>query len=162
MRYLAFACCCAAVLGACSKSDSKSAVDTTTAPAPAPAAAPAPAPAATLSFDDLKGKWSMHTMNEAGDTTLVTYVMNATGTASGWTLNFPKRAPVAAKVAVSGDSLVIDAGPYPSVLRKGVSVTTRNVSRLQDGRLVGTTVAHYDTKGADSVRQLRSEGTRAP
>ena len=53
-----------------------------------------------------------------------------------------------------------DAGPYESVLRKGVKVTTHSVFRLQDGKLVGTTVAHYAIKGADSVRNLRSEGTR--
>jgi len=46
------------------------------------------------------------------------------------------------------------------VLRKGVKVTTHSVFRLQDGKLVGTTVARYTTKGADSVRNLRSEGTR--
>ena len=164
MRRFAFTCCCAAVLGACGKSESKSTADTATvaAPTPAPAEAPAPAPAATLSLGDLKGKWNMRTTNAAGDSTLVTYVMSATGSTSGWTLNFPKRPPVAATVAVSGDSLVIDAGPYPSVLRKGVKVTTHGVSRLQDGKLVGTTVAHYETTGPDSVRQLRIEGTRAP
>ena len=53
------------------------------------------------------------------------------------------------------------AGPYESVLRKGVQVKTTTVFRLQDGKLVGTTVAHYTTKGADSVRNLRAEGTRA-
>ena len=59
-----------------------------------------------------------------------------------------------------GDSIVADASPYESVLQKGVKVTTHSVFRLQDGKLVGTTVAHYATKGADSVRNLRSEGTR--
>jgi hypothetical protein len=34
--------------------------------------------------------------------------------------------------------------------------------RLQDGKIVGTTTAHYDTKGADSVLQLRGSGTRIP
>jgi hypothetical protein len=55
---------------------------------------------------------------------------------------------------------VADAGPYESVLRKRLKVTTHSVFRLQEGKLVGTTAAHYTTKGADSVRNLRSEGTR--
>jgi hypothetical protein len=36
-------------------------------------------------------------------------------------------------VAVAGDSIVTDAGPYQSFVRKGVRVTTRTVSRLQSG-----------------------------
>jgi hypothetical protein len=78
-------------------------------------------------------------------------------------LNFPKRKPVPMHVvAVAGDSIVTEAGPFESVLRKGIKVTTNSVLRLQDGKLVGTTIAHYATSGADSVRNLRMEGTRAP
>jgi hypothetical protein len=36
------------------------------------------------------------------------------------------------------------------------------VLRLQDGKLVGTTIAHYATKGPDTLRNLRTEGTRKP
>ena len=64
-------------------------------------------------------------------------------------------------VAVAGDSIVTEAGPFESALRKGVQVSVQNVTRLQDGKMVGTTIAHYATKGADSVRNLRFEGTRA-
>jgi hypothetical protein len=64
-------------------------------------------------------------------------------------------------VAVAGDSIVTKAGPFESVLRKGVKVTVQSVNRLQDGKLVGTTIAHYATSGPDSVRNLRFEGTRA-
>jgi hypothetical protein len=34
--------------------------------------------------------------------------------------------------------------------------------RLQDGKLVGITVARYATSAPDSVVRLRIEGTRAP
>jgi hypothetical protein len=101
-------------------------------------------------------------MNAAGDSTLVAFVLNATSTTAGWTITFPKRAPISERVVVAGDSIIMDAGPYPSVLRKHVMVTTHTVSRLQDGKLVGITVAHYATSGADSVRNLRTEGARAP
>ena len=154
-------CCCAMVLLACGKTKSESAANKAAAPAGDTAmAAPAPAPAAPapISLADLSGKWKMRTMAEGSDSTLVEYTMDAG--ASGWTLHFPNRPPVAAKTTADGDSVTADAGPYESVLRKGLKVTTHSVFRLQDGKLVGTTVAHYATKGADSVRNLRSEGTR--
>jgi hypothetical protein len=56
---------------------------------------------------------------------------------------------------------MIDAGPYPSVRRKGVTVSTNAVSRLQGGNLVGRSTAHYQVKTADSVLTLNSVGTRA-
>ncbi len=130
-----------------------------TAAAPAPEAPAGPAP---IALEDLAGKWSMRTMNESGDSTLLTYELVATADPSGWTFNFPKRPPVPARVVTDGDSLVMEAGPYESLLRKGVQVTTRSVSRLQDGKLIGATTAHYTTTGPDSVLHLRFEGTRAP
>jgi hypothetical protein len=163
MRRLTIACCCyATLLCACQKSEPAAHPDSTAVAAAPPAAAPAPPPPPALSLSDLAGKWNMRTMNAAGDSTLVSYVLNATSTPTGWTLNFPKRAPVPVHVVVAGDSLVMDAGPYQSVLRKNLMVTTHSVSRLQDGKLAGATVAHYATKSADSVRSLRTEGTRAP
>ena len=151
-------CCCAVVLVGCNKPKEQPAME---APAAAPetqAAPPAPAP---IALADLAGKWKMRTMTESGDSTLISYEMVATGDTTGWVFHFPKRKPVPVHVAVGGDSLVLDAGPYESVLRKGVQVKTHSVSRLQDGKLVGATTAHYKTSGPDSVRQLRVEGTRA-
>ena len=46
-------------------------------------------------------------MNEAGDSTLVTYVFNATPDTAAWTMTFPNRPPVRVHVAaVAGDSIV--------------------------------------------------------
>jgi hypothetical protein len=88
--------------------------------------------------------------------------MTATGTTSGWTISFPGRgAPIPERVTVSGDSIMLDAGPYPSVRRKGQQVTTHTVMRMQNGNLVGETVAHYAVKTADSVLMLRTVSTRA-
>jgi hypothetical protein len=155
MRRLAL-CCYAVALVGCSKPKEEPPIESTAA-APETPAAPAP-----IALADVAGKWSVRTMAESGDSTLVTYEMVTTSDTSGWSLNFPKRKPVPVRVlAVSGDSVVTEAGPFESVLRKGIKVTTRSVLRLQDGKLVGTTVAHYATTGADSVRNLRMEGTRA-
>jgi hypothetical protein len=156
MRRLVIGCCAIALVG-CNKPKEEPPMESTAA-APEPPAAPAP-----IALADIAGKWTVRTMTESGDSTLVTYELVASGDTSGWSLNFPKRKPVPMRVvAVAGDSIVTVAGPFESVLRKGVKVTTNSVLRLQDGKLAGTTIAHYATSGADSVRNLRMEGTRAP
>jgi len=147
---------CAAVLIGCAKSDQPAADTTPVAPPPAP-------PPKTIALSDVAGKWNVKGMNEAGDSTLVTYVFNATADTTGWTMTFPGRKPVPVHVVgVSGDSIMIEAGPYPSVLRKGVNVRTSGAFRLQDGKIVGMTTARYSVKTADSVRKVRTEGMKAP
>jgi hypothetical protein len=158
MRHIAL-CCCAVVLVGCNKP--KEQPPAAEAPAAAPETPAAPPAAAPIALADLAGKWNMRTMPENSDSTLIKFEMDATGDTTGWVSHFPKRKPVPLHVTVAGDSIVLDAGPYESVLRKGVQVTTHSVERLQDGKLVGTTTAHYATSGPDSVRQLRVEGTRA-
>ena len=158
MRRLTLLCCVAAFVG-CAKSDNQPA-DTTPAVA-TPPAPPAPKP---IALADVAGKWNVKGMNETGDSTLVTYVFTATPDTAGWSIKFANVAkPVRVHVvAVAGDSIIFAAGPYPSVLRKGVQVTTTGALRLQDGKLVGASTAHYAVKTADSVRNVRTEGTRAP
>jgi hypothetical protein len=148
-------CCCVAVLVGCDKPKEQPAADTTAAMAPAPEPA-APAP---ISLADVAGKWTIRVMPENSDSTVLTYEMVADN--NGFTFNFPKRKPVKAKVTASGDSLIAEAGPYESMLRKGIQVKTNSVMRLKDGKLEGTTIAHYETKGPDTVRTLRTEGTKA-
>ena len=144
--------CCAAVLVGCGGGDETPAADTT-------AAAPAP-PALMLS--DLAGRWTAQAMSETSDSVLVTYEMTATADTSGWMLMLPNRPPMAMRVMVAGDSVVTEAGPYESVLRAGVQVSTRSVMRMQGGQLVGTTTARYQTASGDSVVTLRTRATRVP
>ena len=156
MRHLAM-CCCAIILVACSKSKDQPAADEMADAAAAPAA---PAP---IALADVAGQWTVRLMPESGDSTLLSYEMVATGDTSGWAFNFPKRKPVPVRVvAVDGDSIVTEAGPFESNLRKGVQVTSRTVNRLQDGKLVGATTARYVTSGPDTVAHFRFEATRAP
>jgi hypothetical protein len=155
MRRLAFL-CCAAVLTGCGKSEDRTPEDRTamdTAPA-APAASP------TISLADVAGKWKMRSTDEGGGNP-VEVEMVATADTSGWTLNSPKRKPIPIRVvAVAGDSIVTESGPYESFIRKGTQVTTRTVTRLQNGKLVGTIDARYATKSGDSVAHRITEGTR--
>ena len=150
MRRIAIIGCCTAAVVGCAKTETK-----------APAVSQAPPPPA-LALADVAGKWTVRGMNEAKDSTLVTYQLNATADTSGWTITFPNRKqPIPVRVTtVGGDSLVIEAGPYASVLRKGVQVSTHGVLRLQGGKLVGLTLAHYTTSKPDSVRRIAMEGMR--
>lgn len=147
MRLLAIACCAALLVG-CKKSES-----------PPPQAAMAPA---TVSLASFAGTWSVRGSNEAGDS-IISYQLVTSAEPSDWKSLFPNRPPIAIRiVSVAGDSVVTESGPYESVLRKGVQVHTNGVLRLQGDKLVGTTVAHYTTSGADSVLVIRVEGTRVP
>ena len=149
--------CSAALLTACAKAESPPADTTAVTPAAVPEAAPAPAP---ISLKEVAGKYDVTGKNEAGDSTLVTYELNTTDT-TAWTLTFPKRKPIPQRiVSVAGDSIVLEAGPYESAITKGVQVRTQTVYRLRDGKLVGRTVARYDTKGPDTLRIVMSEGIR--
>ena len=147
---------CAAVLVACARSED--------APPDSAAAVPAPAPApTTLSLADLTGKWTQQVRAENSDSVLVTSEVNATSDPSAWTITLPGRPAMPLRVTVDGDSVMLASGPYESVLRKGVQVTTSGALRMQDGKLVGMTTARYSGgTGADSVVRLRTEMTRMP
>jgi hypothetical protein len=115
-----------------------------------------------MNLASVAGSWNMQTMPADRDTVLVSYVLTATADTAGWTLTFPGRAPIPIRIlAVAGDSVVSEAGPYESALRPGVQVTTTTVNRMEGDALVGTTVARYSA-GPDTVLHLRSRGTRAP
>lgn len=150
--------CCAAVLAGCATSKDRVAEEGTARDTVA--AAPAtPVATATISLADVAGKWKMRAMDESGGN-VVEVELVATAD-SGWTIVSPNRDPIPERVvAVAGDSIVVEAGPYESFIRKGVQVRTRGVYRLQDGKLLSTGEARYATKGGDSVSRRRSEGTR--
>ena len=155
MRRFAFFCCGAILLG-CGKSEVKPARDTT---AVAPAA---PESRAAISLADLAGKWRLRSTDEAGGN-VVESELTATADTSGWTVTRPNGKTVPVRiVAVGGDSIITEAGPYESALRKGIPVRARMVLRLQEGKLVGTTEARYTLSGGDSVAHRPTEATRAP
>ena len=141
---------------ACAKSEAP-ATDTTTA-----AMAPAPAPAA-LTLADFAGKWQFSNVPMSGtDTSPTNFVLTATADTTGWVMEFPSGLKVPLTVHHLGDSIHTIAGPFASQRRKSTKVRTETMYRMQDGKLVGVTTARYDTKGADSVLQLRGTGTRMP
>jgi hypothetical protein len=165
MHRVTFACCTALVVIGCAKSEpakTDSAAGAAAAPAATPAGAPAPAPAPALALADVAGKWQMRSVPESGtDTSATTYVLTASAD-STWTMAFPSGVKVPVHVTASGDSVIAKTGTFASQRRKGVKVSTDGSFRLQNGKLVGTTIAHYSKPGADSVLRLRTEGTKIP
>ena len=158
------AACGVVVLAACAKKDSGP-VDTT----PAAAVAPAPTTATAagtmtptpIALADLAGTWKFRSVPQSGtDTSATEFTLTSAGDKFTQTYSTGLKVPL--HVSVSGDSVITDAGPFASVRRKGVQVTTHGVLRKEGDKLVGTTTAHYKTKGADSVLVLHTEGTRAP
>ena len=63
---------------------------------------------------------------------------------------------------MSADTVMTKSAVYPSMRRKGKKVWTEAAFRVENGKITGTTVAHYENSGADSVLTLRTEGTKMP
>ena len=119
------------------------------------------AAAPTIALADVAGTWTARVMPEIGDSTVLTYELVASADPAGWTITFPGRPPVPMRPTVSGDSIIVEAGPYESALRPGTQVTTNGVIRLMNGELVGTTHAHYQgATGADSIARFRTVATK--
>ena len=154
-------CCTALVVAACAKKEAPK--DTAAAMAPA-AAAPTPAPAPALAPAALAGNWHFAATPTTGkDTSATEFDLAATADSADWTMTFTKsKLKVPAKHSISGDTLTITAGPFASQRRKGMKVSTVSTLKLDGGKLVGSTTAHYVNAGADSVATLRTEGTKTP
>jgi len=153
MRTLTFALGLALVAG-CAKE--KPAVQAAPPPPPPPAA---PAP---INLADVAGEWTVTVTPAASDSVLLTYKLHATAADTGWTITFPGRKPMAVKIMTMGDSITTTVAPYESVLRKRTKVSTEGVMHLVNGQLVGTATAHYVTTKADSVVNLKVNGTKSP
>lgn len=125
-----------------------------------PAAQPPAAP--SIDVASLAGTWNLSGTLAGSDSVIVTGTITATADPTMWTINLPNRPPMPLSVTVSGDSLITASGPYESVLRPGVQVTTNGVLHLVNGQLVGPNTAHYSVTTADSVVQLQMTATKAP
>lgn len=62
------------------------------------------------------------------------------------TVAYPNRAPLVGRIlAIGGDSVVVDYGPYPSLTRAGHGVTNvHNVLHINNHRMTGTFLAKFD------------------
>lgn len=149
------------IMTACQGADRSGDVGTT---ADTPSGQMAGGTVATVDLADVAGRWSVEAVPESGDDRSPTrYTINATPDRSGWTITFENGATIPVTVvAVEGDSIITEAGPYASVRRANTQVRTRSVMRMEGNQLVGWTRARYETSGPDTVLVLRTAGTRAP
>ena len=157
--------CAGLLVVGCKKGGGAAGGDSAAAPADSTAAAPAPAPAPApaLSLADVAGKWQMESKPDSGkDTSATKYVLTATADTTGWMITFPSGLKVPMMVSVSGDSIIEHTGTFSSQRRKGLKVMTEGSFKLQGGKLVGMTIAHYSKPGPDSVLHLHTEGTKMP
>jgi len=110
-------------------------------------AAAAQQPAAPIKLADVAGVWDAKSLVGPTDSVGVTTVLTATANDSGWTMTLTGRDPVAVRViAMGGDSVVTEAGPYPSVLRAGLTVTRLlMISHYSGDQMWGTFAAEYSS-----------------
>ena len=92
---------------------------------------------------DVAGAWEIKT--DSG----VASVIRVSANGKKWTLAFAGRKPMALRVLASGgDSIVLQAGRFPSVLRPGQTVTRlREVGHFNGDAVTGTYEAHYAKGG---------------
>jgi hypothetical protein len=110
---------------------------------------------------NLAGTWSVKVMPEDRDTTLLIYMLTATNQSTGWKMTLPNREPMEVRIlSMTADSIVMENGPFASALVPGVQVKTHTAAQMQGDTLFGRTIAHYQVKGPDSVRILRTVATR--
>jgi hypothetical protein len=116
-------------------------------------------PAAPIKLSDVAGVWDAKSMVGPTDSVIATSVLTATADTSGWTMKLEGRDLIAVRVVtMGGDSIVTEAGPYPSILRPGLSVTVlRNVSHYKGDQMWGTFEALYSSgdKFSGKVRATR-------
>jgi hypothetical protein len=141
-------------VAACAKTETPA--DTAAAAAPAPPPAPAAITAA-----DLTGTWEMKTMPMDRDTVVATSETMMTGTTEGWTMKLPGNAsPIPIKVvSIAGDSVVSEAGPFNSAVRRGQKVTIHTIQHLKNGQITGVLHAKY---GNGDTATFRVTGTKKP
>lgn len=126
----------------------------------AAAAQQPPAKSKAISLADVAGTWKLRATDLDGSN-LVEIMLTATADSSDWLLVSGTRPPIHERIiAVAGDSIVTEAGPYESFLVKGVQIRQRDVYRLADGKLVGTLYGTYALPRGDSTTVRRIEGTR--
>ena len=141
----------AAILAACSKADAPAPADTGAASATTPAAS---------TRGSFAGVWDMNVMPEGSDSVATTHVLNVSDT-SAWVLEFSDRPATPLRITgMSGDTIMGEAGPFESGVRRGVQVRTTNSYWIQDGKVMGRTTARYETTGPDTLRRFHSIGTK--
>jgi hypothetical protein len=122
------------------------------APAGAQGAQPLVIPQAAI------GVWEGRSTVAPRDSVIATYTLTLTAEASGIRMKLPNRDPQTPRIIAAGaDSVVTETGPYASVARPGLQVTTRTISHFRGDSLFGSFEARYSD---GSVTRGKTGGTR--
>ena len=141
---------CAALLAGCTTKEAPPASDSLAADSAA----------SRMSLESVAGVWNVNVMPVDRDTVVTTYIINTTDTAE-WIFAFPNGKPVPMRpTGIEGDTILSETDWFDSSVRPGLKTRTEGRTWLQDGKLMGKIVAHYQTTGPDTVRLFRTEGTR--
>jgi hypothetical protein len=142
---------CAMLVAACSTKETPPLADTT-------AIAPAPAPA--MSLASVAGTWKVIMKPQGRDTVVSSYLLD-TSDSTSWKMTFPNAQRVGVRVTgMSGDTVLAATDWNLSPIRKGLQARSDIKYWMQDGKLLGTHLAHYKTTGPDTVRVFVVEGTK--
>jgi hypothetical protein len=113
-----------------------------------------------IKLSRVAGTWQTKSMVGPKDSVVTTGVVTATADPNGWTMTFPGHDAIPLRVvATGGDSVVTEAGPYPSILRPGETVNLlRVVGHYKKNAMHGTFEAHY---ASGTVLSGTTAGTRS-
>ena len=101
--------------------------------------------AASAGAQSTAGVWNNRFMIGPKDSVIGSVIITVSDDQKTWIMKFADRPPIPVRViATGGDSVVTDAGPYPSTKRPGQSVTLlHSVSHYKGDHMTGTFEAHY-------------------
>ncbi|HYW31742.1 MAG TPA: hypothetical protein VE869_09565 [Gemmatimonas sp.] len=117
--------------------------------------------AAAPTVADFAGTWQVMSTLE-GVAQPVPSTMTGSADGATWTISLEGRPNVPMQASMSGDSLVTQTAEYESVLRKGVMVTVRTASVMNNGAMTGKMIATYKTPTGTEVVNGTITGTRNP
>lgn len=115
--------------------------------------------ASTAAAQSAVGTWNGKSMIGPKDSVVTTYTITIAADGKSGTMVFPNHDPIPLRVvALGGDSVITEAGPYPSVLRPGQTVTLlRTVARVKGNDMTGMFQATY---GNGDVVRGKTAATR--
>jgi hypothetical protein len=119
----------------------------------------APGQGRPVTLVDVAGTWDGTFTMGPRDSAIATFVLTATPDGTGWTLLLPGHTPHPTRVvAIAGDSIVTETGPYASTRRPGQTVTTRMILHVTGDAMSGSFVAHYssgDSQGKIAAKRRK-------
>lgn len=144
----------------CSKPDNSTFDTTTTVSATSLNPSASATAAANVSLAQMIGTWHGKSMPEHQDTVLDTWTLQAPTDSSKWTVTMSNGQTIPLHiVAIAGDSVVSQLGPYKNAADNGQVETIRSVTRIQSGKIVGTAETRL-ASNRDSVVRVRLQGTK--